>query len=291
MASGYILLARSMDKSEVAKMPPCTRELWTYLLRMVNYADNGKFKRGQGFFSLEEIQSDLAWWVGYRRATYSKPDLTKALRRLREGNMIETTKEVRGVTVTVCKYDYYQDPSNYEGNAKETRRKEYNATSVRTILEEGKKEKKESKKGVAPVAQEPLMMVWPKWAGPQTLAAWEKFKGHKLAHHKFRYKSGDSEQSAINLLARYYKSGKECVEGLEEAMAKGHMFPVDPAGKFKPANGQATPTPTYGKAEAEAEEKAIREKYGRDPVWGPVYDSEMSAELIAYNKSQLKQQR
>lgn len=140
---GYVLLARSVDKSEVASMPPCTRELWTYLLRRVNYADNGKLKRGQGFFSLEEIQTDLAWWVGYRREVYSKPDLTKAMRRLRESNMIETAKEVRGVIVTVCKYDHYQDPDNYEGNAKATRRKEHHATGVSTISEEGKKEKKE----------------------------------------------------------------------------------------------------------------------------------------------------
>lgn len=45
---------------------------------------------------------------------------------------------------------------------------------------------------------------------------------------------------------------------------------------------------TYGKAEAEAEMAAIREKNGRDPQWGPVYDSEMSAELIAYNKALLR---
>lgn len=141
-AKGYVLLARSLDDSEVAKMSPCTRELWIYLLRMVNYADNGRIKRGQGFFSLEQIQTDLEWWVGYRRVTYSKPDLTKALRRLREGNMIETTKEVRGVLVTVCKYEHYQDPSNYEGNGVHARRKERQSTGVHTISEEGKKKKK-----------------------------------------------------------------------------------------------------------------------------------------------------
>lgn len=45
---------------------------------------------------------------------------------------------------------------------------------------------------------------------------------------------------------------------------------------------------TYGKAEAEAEEAAIRKANGRDPQWGPVYDFEMSPELIAYNKTLLK---
>lgn len=147
---GYVLLARSVNKSEVAKMPPCTRELWVYLLRMVNYADNGRIKRGQGFFSLEQIQTDLEWWVGYRRETYSKPDLTKALRRLREGNMIETAKEVRGLIITVCKYDHYQDPENYEGNTKATRRKEYRSTPVLTISEEEKKKKEENTDVVDP---------------------------------------------------------------------------------------------------------------------------------------------
>lgn len=154
-AKGYVLLARSLDDSDVAKMSPCTRELWIYLLRMVNYADNGRIKRGQGFFSLEQIQTDLEWWVGYRRVTYSKPDLTKALRRLREGNMIETTKEVRGVLVTVCKYEHYQDPSNYEGNGAHARRKEHRSTGVFTISEEGKKKKKRTPEGV--LADEPQL--------------------------------------------------------------------------------------------------------------------------------------
>ena len=156
-AKGYVLLARSLDDSDVAKMSPCTRELWIYLLRMVNYADNGRIKRGQGFFSLEQIQTDLEWWVGYRRVTYSKPDLTKALRRLREGNMIETTKEVRGVLVTVCKYEHYQDPSNYEGNGAHARRKEHRSTGVFTISEEGKKKKKRTPEGV--LADEPQLAI------------------------------------------------------------------------------------------------------------------------------------
>lgn len=45
---------------------------------------------------------------------------------------------------------------------------------------------------------------------------------------------------------------------------------------------------TYGKAEAEAEMKAIRIANGRDPVFGSVFDSEMSKELIAFNKAELK---
>lgn len=101
MNTGWIKLYRCFDQSEAAHFPPCTREVWFFLLRNVNHADNGKFKRGSGFFALEDIQEALAWTVGYRVERYSKPQLTKALRRLREGLMIETVKETRGVTVTI----------------------------------------------------------------------------------------------------------------------------------------------------------------------------------------------
>lgn len=124
---GYILQPRCFDESDSSKFPPVTRELWFYLLRKVNHRDSGKFKRGQGFFCLSDIQDDLSWYVGYRKNKYSKPQLTKSLRRLREGNMIATMRATRGIIVTVLNYDTYQNPKLYEGNdeghAKETRRK------------------------------------------------------------------------------------------------------------------------------------------------------------------------
>jgi hypothetical protein len=113
---GYILQPRKIDESEVFKMPPVTRELWMYILRKVNHKDNGQLKRGQGFFRLSNVQKDLEWYVGYRVERYSKPQLTKSLRRLREGNMVETMKATHGILVTVCNYEYYQASENYEGN-------------------------------------------------------------------------------------------------------------------------------------------------------------------------------
>jgi len=145
ISGGYIIQPRCFDESEASKLPPVTRELWFYLLRKVNHKDNCKFKRGQGFFALEDIQKDLSWMVGFRKMTYSKPQLVKSLRRLREGNMVETTKATRGVLVTVCNYSIYQDPKNYEGNdegtAKERRRKHEGAH----LKQECKNEKNEKK--------------------------------------------------------------------------------------------------------------------------------------------------
>jgi hypothetical protein len=126
---GFILQPRAIDESGIIHEPPVVRELWFYLLRKVNYLDNGKHKRGQGFFSLNDISEDLHWKIGYRKVKYSKSQISKALRKLHEGNMIETLKETRGVLVTVCKYEHYQNIKNYEGN-------DEGSTKVDTISKE-----------------------------------------------------------------------------------------------------------------------------------------------------------
>jgi len=110
---GYILQPRCFDKSDASHFSPVTRELWFYLLRNVNHKDNGKYQRGKGFFNFGDIQNDLSWFVGYRRETYSKPQITKSLQRLCEANMIETIKATRGLIVIVLNYSFYQDPDNY----------------------------------------------------------------------------------------------------------------------------------------------------------------------------------
>lgn len=140
---GYILQPRVWDSSDHAKMPPVTRELWHYLLRSVNHTDNGKYCRGTGFFSLSNIQESLCWFVGYRKETYSKPQLTKSLRRLCEGNMIETAKATRGIYVTVLNYDYYQDPKNYERNSEGYASCERGKTGGQTKNKNEKNEKNE----------------------------------------------------------------------------------------------------------------------------------------------------
>jgi len=139
---GYILQPRVFDESYSSKMPPVARELWMYLLRKVSHKPYKNLKRGEGFFSLADIQNDMSWYVGYRKMTYSKPQLTKSLRRLREGNMIATTKATRGVLVSICNYEYYQDPKNYEGNdegsTKKPRRKSSGSTNNKNVKKEEK---------------------------------------------------------------------------------------------------------------------------------------------------------
>ena len=131
--NGYVLIARKIDEDEIMRQAPVVRETWFYILRKVNFKD-GKFKIGQGLFTNEKIREALSWSVGKRKMSYSKQQVSRALIRLEELQMIEkknvtkyvtsskgknvTTPEsinvTKGTLVTVCKYTIYQNPKTYE---------------------------------------------------------------------------------------------------------------------------------------------------------------------------------
>lgn len=86
-------------------------------------------------------------------------------------------------------------------------------------------------------------LTWPEWAGPNTLKAWEEFKSYRWAEHKVKYRSTDTEQRAVNILAKYFPSGQECVSALHYTTGKGWKFPVDPAEhKYPKAEGAVVST-------------------------------------------------
>lgn len=223
----------------------------------------------------------------------SIPSLAKALglsdKNVRTAlNHLKATGEVADQSagwcrlVTIVRWEFYQNPpiepaeevAGYPAGDRQASGRQVAAS------EEGNNTIRERKKSVAPEARE---LVFPAWAGENTKAKWEAFKVYKREQHRFQYKSAASEQAAINLLAKYYTNGKICVDGLETAMAKGWMFPIDPAEQPN-RNGAAVTnaTSSYGREDAEAERVEIRLKYGKDPVWGGVDDKDKSRELLIY---------
>ena len=112
---GYILQPRAIDQSSIAKSPPHVREIWMYILRRANHADcpEQRLRRGQLRTSYREILADLSWTVGYRKESYKKTQCEIAMRVLTREGMITTAKSTRGMVITVCKYDYYQNPDHY----------------------------------------------------------------------------------------------------------------------------------------------------------------------------------
>jgi len=111
---GYYIKARCIQDSAIAHAPPHVREIWDWLLKEANHADNGVCRRGQCVRTYRDIQEGLAWYVGYRKNTYKKHQCENAMKWLRKAEMIATTKTTRGIVVTICNYGRYQDPSNYE---------------------------------------------------------------------------------------------------------------------------------------------------------------------------------
>ncbi len=115
---GYYLKARVIQEKKISKAPPHIREIWDYLLLNANHRDNvyggNIVKRGQLFRSYQDIRDGLSWNAGWRKMTYSENHTKKAMKFLREAQMIATKKELGGVLITILNYDHYQNPKNYE---------------------------------------------------------------------------------------------------------------------------------------------------------------------------------
>lgn len=116
---GYYIKARSITSSEIMHSPPHVREVWDWLLMKANHKDykisSKTIKRGQLLTSLDEIREGLSWYVGYRKKSYTKDHMKASTKALRKASMITSTKTTRGIFITICNYDHYQDPRNYEG--------------------------------------------------------------------------------------------------------------------------------------------------------------------------------
>lgn len=141
---GYILQPRCIDNSFIAGAPPHVREIWSYLLRKANHqprkASGKLLDRGQLWTSYAQIISDLSWKVGYRKESYKRHHIETAMKLLTAHTMITTTKTTRGMIVTVCKYDYYQSPKNYETDSETDNETDNEPTGINKKVKNDKKD-------------------------------------------------------------------------------------------------------------------------------------------------------
>jgi len=149
ISGGYYIKARKIQESEISNAPPHVREIWDLLLMKCNYI-NGKLNRGECLTSYKQIQEYLSWYVGWRKHTYTKGQCETAMKWLKKAAMITTMKTTRGVVVTVCNYEHYQNPKNYETYMEKTGKPTGEPQTDDTILKEGEEVKKEEKKGFVP---------------------------------------------------------------------------------------------------------------------------------------------
>ena len=173
ISGGYYIKARCIKNSSIANAPPYVREIWDYLLREANHKDKKYsgyiIKRGQLFRSYRDIRDDLCWKVGYRTERYNENQMKMGMRYLMKQLMITVAKQPRGNIITVCNYDYYQNPKNYDTTSDTTSE----ATNAQPMPNQGvlsinknvKNEKNEkNKKRVSSTKEnKDLLVVFEKW--------------------------------------------------------------------------------------------------------------------------------
>jgi len=115
---GYCLKARCIQNSEIAHTPPYIREIFDWLVKEVNHKDykmtDKVIRRGQCVRDYNDIREGLSWFVGFRKEKYKKWQVAKAVKWLRDRDMIRTQKLTRKMLFTVVNYNYYQDFKNYD---------------------------------------------------------------------------------------------------------------------------------------------------------------------------------
>ena len=92
MSKGWIQIHRKLYDSDISRKPPHFREVWFYLLLNAQHKDNKQLglKRGELYRTYQQISDDLHWYEGFIKRSYSKHQIDKAMRWLREATMVAT---------------------------------------------------------------------------------------------------------------------------------------------------------------------------------------------------------
>lgn len=192
---GYYIKARAIQDSKIADCPPHFREIWDWLIKESNYKDNKKIKRGSCLVTVKDIQEGLSWYVGYRKMTYSQSQCENATKWLAKEGMITKTRTTRGVIITICKYDTYQNPENYECRTERRNESGYDAE----VMPNDKERKKEGKKEIT--TEYPFEKFW---------NLYDKKVGNKdKIKVKYEKLKEEERESIMETLPLYLKSTPE----------------------------------------------------------------------------------
>jgi hypothetical protein len=123
LISGYYIRSRDLNTSFLYGKTPAAKLTYDYLLSKASHqkriVEGKTFERGQCLARIDEIREALSWNRGWKKEMFTRDEIKTALRNLRDNSMIATRKTTRGMVITICYYEYYQDPKSYE-RTKET---------------------------------------------------------------------------------------------------------------------------------------------------------------------------
>jgi hypothetical protein len=120
---GYILYARQFV-GLLEDIPPLDRAIWTWLNCRANHragdGARGHLRRGQLVTTLDDIAGAMQWHRGYVLKRPGRHMIRRALARLARRRLIVTRRTTRGLVITICDYETYQDPACYERRSSDT---------------------------------------------------------------------------------------------------------------------------------------------------------------------------
>lgn len=99
------------------------------------------------------MQDCCSYKVGYRLERPSIDQIRSAYEALTKATMITTAKTTRGLIITICNYDFYQNPTNYETHNENPTKTLRSQSTPHTIYKNVKNDKNE-KKFIKPSVEE-----------------------------------------------------------------------------------------------------------------------------------------
>lgn len=114
VTGGYFIIARKLFYSLLMSSPPLYMKLWVWMLANAFWKDGDKLKRGQLLTSIDGMRDAMSYQVGYRKMRPTRDEIRSPYEAFMKASMITTTKTTRGMIVTICNYNFYQDFKSYE---------------------------------------------------------------------------------------------------------------------------------------------------------------------------------
>lgn len=151
ISGGYILYARQFV-ALLEDTPLLDRAIWTWLNCRANHragGTRGRMRRGQLVTTLDDIAGAMRWRRGYVVKRPGRHMIRRALARLAGRRLIVTRRTTRGLVITLCDYETYQDPACYERRSGDTACGTTSAPGAAPDRQEWKKKEKNEKKGKA----------------------------------------------------------------------------------------------------------------------------------------------
>jgi len=135
---GAVFWARQTVDSEIFfKQPAKWFKIWFYMVAKAHWQDRRGLRRGQCHLKYEWIMDATG---------ANRDEVSNCIRWLKRTKQITTQKTTRGLVLTICNYNKYQDPGRYKNETKNDNKNETGTTQERhrndTILKKGNKENK-----------------------------------------------------------------------------------------------------------------------------------------------------